>query len=116
MSNPRSSKRAAPAAVGAALETASPIPPAQPPVEQPPVEQPPEQPEPDNPPGAPETTEDEPAELGLSVDEDGLVSLVMLVGLCGPDLSLSPRDEHRCAPAAAVRLIRAGFARAASGK
>lgn len=36
--------------------------------------------------------------------------LKMLVGMAGPDISLSPGDHHECSDAAAIRLIEAGFA------
>lgn len=52
----------------------------------------------------------DPADFGLTVDADGLVSLKMLTGMAGTTLSLSPGDAHRSEPQEACRLARAEFA------
>jgi hypothetical protein len=51
-------------------------------------------------------------ELELTIGKDGKVGLEMLTGLSGPTISLSKGDPHSCDPAEAVRLVRAGFAKA----
>lgn len=55
----------------------------------------------------------DPADFGLVVDDDGMVSLEMLTGLSGPKVCLAKGDPHRCEPQEACRLVRAEFARAA---
>lgn len=58
----------------------------------------------------PVSVEEQLAELGLGVGDDGLVEVEVLTGLSGPDFSLSPRQRHRCSPREAVSLALAGFA------
>lgn len=53
-------------------------------------------------------------ELGLVMDAEGNVGLVMTAGLSGPDICLSPKDSHICPAREAVSLVRAGFATAAA--
>ena len=54
--------------------------------------------------------QDELAALGLTIDDDGLVSLELLTGLSGPDICLSAKDAYRCGPAEAIRFVRGELA------
>lgn len=56
---------------------------------------------------------DELEEVDLVIGEDGLAGLEMLSGLSGPEISLAPGDPHRCPVDEAIRLVRAGLAKAA---
>jgi hypothetical protein len=56
--------------------------------------------------------EEQLAELGIEADADGNASIEMLTSLSGPEINLGPGDEHHCSAAEAVRMVRAGFAKA----
>jgi hypothetical protein len=58
-----------------------------------------------------QTEADELGVLGLTLDDDGLVTLELLTGLSGPNVCLSAKDAYRCGPTEAVRFVRGDLAK-----